>query len=250
MHEIRHNDVLLQFGEAELEPAELEPHSALELAAAYFDLMHKVAEEEGFYLKLQGLEVVKKCAAIESRATNVELTKRVARRAGRYLGARNPPRGLVGAINRVRTALDSQPERQRAVKIWIGPKFTRPLEAKTVEPEALPEAKIALRAEVQRLGGAEPIARFHSRSEDKPFSLRVPRNLALKLRHFLWGQVDIVARVHRDEDGAIDEGVLVDFEAVSNDLATVAWEEWIREHGEGWDEVDDVLAELGRDSDD
>jgi hypothetical protein len=88
---------------------------------------------------------------------------------------------------------------------------------------------------VQRVGGAAPRATFASKSEARIFHLDLQdKEQATALGKHLYGMVDIVARVARDDSGYIEDGVLREFYPVAGPDARMAWttwREWFKSNG-------------------
>lgn len=104
-----------------------------------------------------------------------------------------------------------------------------------------------LRARVVSVGGVRPRAQFESDSEAKPFRLDVSEEDAQTLGKLLYQVVDIEARVVRDHNGDVDDGLVVAVHSISDEDARVAWRSWFKRAGARWAGVTNVLEELGRD---
>jgi uncharacterized membrane protein YgcG len=111
------------------------------------------------------------------------------------------------------------------------------------------ESSLSLRASLVCVGGAKPAARFESHSEDRPFTLNLSIKFAQEIGRYLYRDLDIVARVHRDADGVIEYGQLQEFIPVTNDDATANWRDWYRDYASEWDKAKDIEAALGRGGD-
>ncbi|MDZ4697137.1 MAG: hypothetical protein SGI86_18520 [Deltaproteobacteria bacterium] len=109
------------------------------------------------------------------------------------------------------------------------------------------EVQVSLRVIPQRVGGIRPAVHLESKSEDRSFTLDVSKEQARQIGRFLYTEIDIVALVKRDEDGFIETGTLTTFEPVTDDDATTAWRDWYAHNAAGWNSIEDVELELGRD---
>jgi hypothetical protein len=90
-------------------------------------------------------------------------------------------------------------------------------------------------------------ARFVSDSEDRNFTLRLESKVeAQRLARFIYGALDITAEVHRDDDGIIVDGELIEFHEVASGDPLAAWRRWYEVAGSDWDDLEDIEAELGR----
>jgi hypothetical protein len=73
----------------------------------------------------------------------------------------------------------------------------------------------------------------------------LPTTLASDLAKYLYGKVDAVLRLRRNDDGTIESGVLESFTPL-DDETVEAWRNWFRATGSEWDDIDNIERELGR----
>lgn len=226
------------------EPGNVPARSALELAAAYVDLLEKLAKEKGASLTFRGIEVHNKCVEFRFRVNDVGLAEAAAIEASRYLqGVLVPPRSLRKPVERLRKEVERQASAGRKVRASAG-KWNQPLSVAEPQPSLLPSATVTFRARLIRAGGKDPGVRFETQEGD--FSLDATEALAAAIAHHLYLQLDVTARIHRTPEGRIDGGSLVEFHPVAN-LPAKAWLEWLETAGRGWTTLDKALEDLGRD---
>jgi len=103
-----------------------------------------------------------------------------------------------------------------------------------------------IRATLVAIGGiGHPTARFVSKSEDRTFALRLESHAtAQQLARFIYGELEIVAEVQRNEEGVILSGNLSEVREVLRGEAMAAWTEWYARAGFSSDEVEDLEAAL------
>lgn len=236
----------------ELDGANLHPHtvevpSTLELAAAYVDLLRRIAVGKGGELALVGLAVKDKCFQFEVGVDDADLAEASAVEVDRYMrGALLPGPGLAKSTERLRKAAKDQRALGRTIRISIRD-WSEPLEVAAPKFDLLPEAIIALRVKLISVGGAEPRIRVEAASEPDAFDLRVTEAEARELGKHLYLPVDVVAAVKRDAQGMIVSGRLREFHPMQPGDASAEWLKWLDAAGEDWNGVTDILGELGRD---
>ncbi len=244
---VKKDELAIEFDGPEVTPDTLDARTALELAAAYIDLLQNIAAEAGHEIRFTGLHIKDKCVAITTETSAPALTRSAATQAGRYISApETAPSKITDRARRVRRALGRFPEKT-STRIFVGSKWKKTLRVEQVaDIGPAVRAVVSLRATLVRVGGETPMVRFESGSEERPFSLEVTRDTAKRLAAYLYGELDIVAHVTRDADGHIDGGTLDEFHAVSEGGAVDSWREWHRENVKQWDEVEDIEGEIGR----
>ncbi|GAG20324.1 unnamed protein product, partial [marine sediment metagenome] len=131
------------------------------------------------------------------------------------------------------------------VRVKVG-QWTRRVEVGEPQAETTQATVESFRATVKRVGGQRPSAMFTSLSEEKTFTLRMTEEMARRLASSLYREVEIVAKATRGKDGAIEEGVLTDFDPVVAGDACEAWSDWFESSSQEWNEVKDIEGELGR----
>jgi hypothetical protein len=229
------------------DPSTADPVTTLDLARSYFDLLKRIAADHGQELDLHGLQIRKGSMVLASRPTRPDLALQLMTDASRYIGgALPPPPRLLKLVEQVRDKVVQLP-----ASVVVTTRFggeVRPLIAHLQEPQLPPRETVELRATVVSVGGAGvPHARFKSRSEKRPFSLRTDFEVAQMLGRFLYTPIDLTAVVQRDERGFIHGGVLESFAAVDMNADQVkVWRDWFREAGGDWNDIEDVEEELGR----
>lgn len=237
--------ILLEIDGSGVSPEQMDVRAALSLAHRYVDLVVALADDHAAELAFTGLQVVDKCVAFAFRANEPDLARRESKRAIRCVtGQEQPPKGAITATRELRIALQALPPEQVA-RIVYGT-FQQELRRSSPTQMERPFSRISLRATPVRVGGTRPAVRLESKSEDRPFTLDIDREGARLIGRFLYAEVDIEARVARDEEGFIECGSLIRFEPVTSDDATTAWRDWFAHHASEWDGINDLEAELGR----
>jgi len=224
-----------------VEPETVDARAMLELAAAYFEMLAKVAHEP---LTFRGLAIENKCIALASWPSSLEIARSAALDAEAYLTQQiEPDPSLRDSLRRVRAARRALPSGQTA-KVIIGP-WERRIEVPEDAREQWPRAVTSLRAMVMRVGGLKPRVMFQSGSEDSAFSLEVSIDQAHALGGLLYREVDIVASIARSpEDRRIRGGILDEFVVVDDGDARAAWTKWLADSAPQWSEVRDIEALL------
>lgn len=230
-------------------PATIETVSALELVGAYIHLLRRVGQEQGTEIHFTGLEIKDKCAAL-AMSVDVPLTyvRRAVIDANEYIEDRESlaPQGVDTLTNRVRHSLRNLPENQRA-KIIVG-KWKRVIRENPdapVEPSA--EETTSLRGRILRVGGLRPVVRLRSPSETADFSLRLrSEEVARRLAQYLYTEIDFVARIYRDEEGAIESGELEEFWPIDAGDPVDEWRAWFSQNAKPWNDVSDIEEEIRR----
>ena len=208
-------------------PSSVDATTALELAASLLGLMQKLASDRGQALSIRGLSIEDKCMAVVAHVDRAPFAKDLAREALGYIHGDPAPRGAGVFADRARSVLQRLPENQSAAVI-LG-RWKRPLRRDEAALERSPWARISQRARLVRLGGQSATARFDSRYEGE-FSLSLSVDEAKRLARHLYSDLDIEARVVRDEEGVIERGVLVGWQQLSDEDPSVAMREWFAEN--------------------
>jgi hypothetical protein len=226
-------------------PETVDTNMALRLASAYFDHLRRVSDAKTLDLSFQGLTVRKKCVRIEAMPNSLSVARAAAERTARIVRLAEPvPVGLEQATERLRHELRSLPASLRAKT--VAGKWQRALRAP--EPDAMPGPWeiTELRITVVRVGGSEPTLTCASGSEVGSFTLRVSQDQARRLGAMLYSEVDVEAEIHRDESGHISWGRVMTIHELDSSPPSEAWRRWFASAASGWDDVEDIEAELGR----
>lgn len=236
--------ITLTIGDPNTTPETVESQSALELAAAYLEMLQRIAEDEDRNLTFTGIEVRSGSCKLAFKPSDTKQAKMSVQRGVRLLtGGRATPPRLRGAVGRVESALARAPGPPKA-KVAVG-KWTRQIMVRKPQRRSRPEAQTTLRVQVERVGGAQPKLRVRSTSEDA-FTLSVSKELARKVGPHLYKEVEVTALISRDEDGTIEGGELLSFAPVNEGDALSAWQDWFQENASEWNTVEDIDKELGR----
>lgn len=227
-----------------VKPETVDIATALSLAAEYFDLVRRIATLDDKPFTLTGVWVEAGSARFASMPSSVTRARAASNQLRAYVRGRAlPPPKLDAPIGKFRRALEQEAARFGAA-FRIGNTHQKLDLAKPSGAERS-TAVTSMRARLVRLGGAEPAARFSSKTEPDEFTVTLPNEeIARQLGPHVYREVDIVVRISRDEDGAIESGELIEFEPLQGGDAAAAWREWFKEAGAGWEQVKDVEAEL------
>jgi hypothetical protein len=231
------------------EPETIDAPSVLEFVAAYLQLLRKVAEHEKTQIAINGLTVRNKCVEFSVGVDDVEAAEALARKIEVYLTSPAPrPHGISTYVSRVKESVNGLPSGQQA-KVQVG-RSTFPFSRTDVSP-VLTWSTVSMRATPIVAGGKKrnkQTCRFSSPSEHQPFSLALDsEEVARKLGALLHREVQVEARIQRDRSGAITQGSLVRFEELDDGDPFESLKLWFRGNCSGWDDVEDVDAELRRD---
>lgn len=232
------------------EPQTIDSRAALELGAAYLQLIEALAKiQERGDLKHHGIWVENKCVELRFVPNDLAVAHAVAIEAHRCISGKfPPPKRTQQHVLRVQKLVREQKQDGRLVKIkvsdWEGNLDTPP--EKPPEP---PIAITSVRAELLEVGGDKnPHIKIASQSEAEPFRVSASREQCESLGRFLYKRMDFDVRLRRNAEGHISEGALIDFQTLS-DAPSRASEmlSWIDRAGKDWEEIQDPLKELGRD---
>ncbi len=236
-----------------VKPETLDPLATLELARAYFRLLNRVAEEQEVSLELTGLSIEDKCAALSVTPGNFKVAHQTAVRAHRIVsGAELASHRLEGAAEDFRSAVRSLPAEQ-TVAVLVG-RERLPVAREPATRIAARKSITRLRALVVTVGGTgqQPFARLSSKSELRPFTVKVKdvptvQRLALSL----YKLIDVDVAVQRDTEGLIVRGELLEFTPVDERKSLEEWRAWFAASAAAeWSEIEDVEAGLGRHEED
>lgn len=199
-------ELLFEVDGPDVHPHNIDAVILLELAASFFSLVAAEAASTGAELRLDGVEIRDKCAAVVVRASNGLVARQAADQTRQILsGTSEPPKGATMHVMRFRNAaqhLDRERYQLRAMGsnrdqiAWQMPIAlpaeirTRPLDSWTT-----------MRVRVERAGGAHPAVRFSSVLERGDFTLRAKAELAQQIGKYLYQEGDLEARIERGLDG-------------------------------------------------
>ena len=84
---VKQDELAIEFDGPDVTPGTLDARTALELAAAYLDLLQNIASDAGQEIRFTGLHVKDKCAVITTETSAPSLTRSAATQAARYISA-------------------------------------------------------------------------------------------------------------------------------------------------------------------
>jgi hypothetical protein len=227
--------ILFEVDAPGVHPNNVRTSAFLEAAAAYFALLEQAAKAAGRDLRIFGVQVRDKCAAVEAQTTSLDDAIASAHDAQSILARDEPPYGYHTLVSRMRVAmlvLDGHRARSHVGTSILDLPLSRN------ERSRAPFGTISLRAKLLRIGGAEPRARFSAIGEDE-FTLDLSgEQMAQRLAPNLYREADIVANVSRNEVGDIDGGRLIEFEPVEDlepEQSSSRMRAWFATNSIDWD---------------
>jgi hypothetical protein len=246
MAELTH-EVILEVDGPGLHTDTVDTVAALRLGAEYFELLRKIAAETGATLTFVGIRAVDKCHQWIANANDAYAAKDANKKASAYLrGEQIPTRSVKSNVTRTRQAIQLLPTGAVVFARMGEERFDISGGSTTEETASL--AELSLRARLIAVGGKRPTAKFEASAEgSRQFTIELSEGVAQQLGQFLYRDLDIHVRVRRDAHGQIAGGRLLSFAAVQGSVSVDELRAWFKDAGKGWNEVDDLEAELGRD---
>jgi hypothetical protein len=228
-----------------LSPDNFDVVGAMNYVSALLDLIAGLADKQREPLSFLGMSIVPGSVAFCVHVDRPEIAWRLADAAGDLVGGRVlAPHGLRTRVARVIDSIAKLPSGVIPVvkvgenKVVIGaPHHDK--QARTVE-----EAE--LRVRVYRVGG-EPARLSAIADVDGAFTASLTHELAEAIANHLYKEIDLVATIERAEDGKIVDAIVHQFHPVEEaDSEAQVWRDWFAVAGAGWDDVEDIEAELER----
>lgn len=185
------------------------------------------------------------CLAFATTPTNMREAKAVAARTVRIVaGDEDPPKGADMAAEDVRRSMRALDGHRVSVQVGEWEKNV------TIPTEVSPAdrwERTELRVQPIRVGGLDATAKLASRSENVAFTVTVPtEEHARLLGANLYRDVDVELRVCRGEGDTIKAGVVLDVHALDASDPLGSWRAWFKENAGEWQDVGNILVELGR----
>lgn len=233
-------------------PEAIDSRALFEFAGAYLALLESIAKvQERGELRHQGVAIADKCIEVRVTPSDLLLAEAVAVEAHRCIkGVFHPPRGTRSYLETVQRHLRANEKQGRHIQVKVAD-WSGTLEAPIERPQQSPFALVTLRVEVLEVGGeGDARVRLRSKSEPESFQLAATKDQCLKLCELglLYGWVDAEMRIVREAQGLIQKGELLHFDpipaAAPGDAA--AFLAWVERAGDGWENEEDPLEELGR----
>ena len=242
--------------------ATINPQQALKVAVAYFDLLEEVvAEEIDEQFVLKGLRVEDNSVDFFSETEQPDFANEALHRIHEIAaGSVRVPSGLRRTWRDYRRIVSDLPTSFSVFGLLGTKSFKIRPEVERAPSDA--GEVLSVRAKLIRIGGKTPRVRFNSEGEqDSLFTIDIGREVngrevtpveaAKDLRHHLYDELEIVARVLRNPDGRIVDGSLREFRIVDaggNPLARLR--EWWRVNGKDTSDLGPDLDGLIRPHDD
>jgi hypothetical protein len=237
-------EFLIELDGPGVSPETVDTVQLLQLAEMAFRLVLKVSEGARATFTLRGLHVRDKCVAVAAVPSDMSAAQIGAARMIGLVDGREPPtHGIDGLVRDIREQLRKLPAGQ-AAKCLAG-EWSHKLEAPPLPPER-PWERTELRATVVRVGGIKPRAWFTSDSERDVFNVAADVEDAVALGQHLYTEVDVTLDVVRNADGAIEDGKVVEVVPLAEGDSAEVWRSWFAKNASQWEQIDDVMVELGR----
>jgi hypothetical protein len=235
-------EISLRLDGGDVHPHNVDPSLVLALAGSYVDALRSLAVTSDLDLDLRGLQIRDRCVEIAFGVNKLGPAREAAQEVNQALASTERPRGAIGAIDRLRDALDAIPSAMQ-VTVAAGSSWKRSLQVRAAVDASPALELLTLRALPVRVGGATPVVRFHSDRENG-FSLSTDIDMARALGGHLYREVEIEAEIARNDLGANSGGRVLSFEPVESTDPIEAWDRWFEQSAGDWDE-DRVEALLG-----
>lgn len=214
--------------------SEIDARSLLEFGGAFISALEEVARAGGVSLTHKGLEVVDKCVELRFQSENLKEAIASALELQRIaMGVTPIPPRTKTHIQRYQRALREQEKAKRTAHVHFGERSFQ-LHAKKQDAPETPWATTTIRVTVLEVGGEDPHVKVVSESEPAPFELTATKDECLRLREFLYGFVDLTARVLRDIDGDISRGEVVEILQLGAPTAPGPFVDWVKKAGAHW----------------
>ncbi|MCK5798395.1 MAG: hypothetical protein KAI47_14490 [Deltaproteobacteria bacterium] len=230
-----HDDELhIAFEGDGISPETVDSLSLLEMGAAFFELVREVAAKSDVPVRFTGLRIVEKCAAVAVRADAFEAAQEAAQQARYCVDGSHEIPGTEKFVKRVRKVMARQPSKLRVLHGAGSMRLQEirpPKASQAITP--VMASTLAVRAQVVRVGGANPAARFTSGDEKDDFTLEMDREMAARLAGWLYTEVDIEAIICRHASGGIKSGTLTSFHPLEDVDPLEAWGAWAEAHADG-----------------
>ncbi len=235
----------LELDGPEASPTEVDSRALFELGAAFLAALEEIAKARGKHLEHRGVVVVDKCIELQVQSNDLKEAWATCLELNRIsIGAAPTPPRTKTHVHRWQKVLRDQERAKRAVRVHAGTSSFQ-LKVKKQEPPDTPWAVSTLRLYVVEVGGVEPHVKVSSESESDVFELDASKADCLKLREFLYGNVDVTVRLLRDNEGAIERGEVIEVHELADRPDPSKFVEWVKKAGEHWQGVN-WKKELGR----
>lgn len=234
-------------------PDDVDAVAALEAAAAYFELLAIASQEDDDEpIGLTGLHIEEKCLRFSTAADpfDARLQPAACLAAHWIGGAEDPPPKLRTAVERARS---SCAKLFRPLSVSVA-NWTQAIPIPLPNREPSEEVQFwtitTMRARVVSVGGETPKARLKPRNRSS-FVVSVTKPQACSLGKHIYEEVDLRLRIQRDDTGKVASGgTLLSYEPLENytpEQALAAWHKYHDAVAAGWDDIEDIEKELGRD---
>ena len=232
---------------AGVEPSSVDVLSTLGAATAYLELLQGVAELRRTKLHFTSMRLGEELLVLEFQVDEPAVARTASSDAQEYLeGRKLAPRRIKSYLEQVQRALDRLPA-NHTIRVSMSD-FEAEIARQAKEHHAPPAEVLELRAVVMRVGG-HPARVAVVNDVEGLFTLALSQEQAAAIAHWLYREVDVSAEVSRDEDGKIADGTVLAFSGLEHAEGQVEadiWRQWFSAAGAGWNDVDDIEAELGR----
>lgn len=228
----------------------VDAEAMLELFRSYLALVRKAAAERGVEVTFQGIGIEEKCIRMTSLPSDVGAAILGAEYVSAMLGRQAAvPESLKRDVTGFRKKLHNFPQQIDRTTVQVGSSGPLGVEISWEEPPvSMIKETFSGRCIVTRVGGTRPSVRLSSRLEPKEMTLSAEKDLATEIGAYVYKEVEVDARVWRDQNGVIVGGELIGFEPVTSEDPTKAWGDFLRAVGEEWGDMsaDEINEEIGR----
>lgn len=241
-------EVLVAIDGPEAQPTTVEPLPILQLATSWFRFATKLAEVSGQAFKLRGIAIRDKCTGVASVPSNVRVAQAIAARSLRIIADDEAaPEGVEGLAEDLRGQVRGLSGRNFSVAVHVGD-WSRPVLAPAPVTAGDTWERTELRVVPVRVGGRRPTATLVSRSEGpRAFTVALTEEAhARSLGANLYREVDVELRLCRNEEDVIKTGEVLAVHVLDDADPATSWRAWFKENAGEWDDVDNILVELGR----
>ncbi len=240
-------ELILRVDADGLHPHTADPGVVLAIAHSYYEALRAAAKGSDHELIMRGISIRDECVAIAYGVADLKVAEAVAAEVQRGLQA--GAAATQGPIARLRASLRELPPGSEAT-FKVGRKAAAPLRWDDLGPQPAPVGELlSLRATPIRVGGVSPAVRFDAGAEPAAFTLACSEDMSRELGALLYREIDLEARITRDQAGRITAGTVLAYrEVTTTENAFEAWRAWFKVNGAGWDE-DSVEAFLERHGD-
>ncbi|PRQ07837.1 hypothetical protein [Enhygromyxa salina] len=233
------------FGGKDVAPDNFDVVHAMNYVSALLDLLSALADKQQEPLSLQGMTLAPGSVVFDIDVEQPSTARRLVTQAGELVAGRTlAPRGLRARVTRVRESVSQLGPGVRSV-VKVG-RHKTVIAPPNIDTNARTQEEVELRARVFRVGGSPPRV-WAITDVDGEFRAELDHRLAADIAGYLYQEVDLVATIERTDEGRIVDATVHRFFPLdeTEDEAEV-WRRWFALAGSGWEDIEDIEAELDR----